>query len=361
MEAQLTLNRRRRRAASLFGTRDKVLEGLRAAAVTIWNGEEEGLPASTKDYREAINQVEPLQRKGALRRLYPPPNKILQHFEKLTDAWAVLGFNVQARPHVTAPEIEGQIKKFYERPRLSNRPRGSQPRIAPAGKIDRERDPATGRMKSGGGVTVARLSDLPTEGYCLACKRTKPIAEMIVVHHRRQRNYSTRPRCKECYNKRERGHRREWKREYQRKWRADNQAETRSYWKDAPDHKQKSNRVAIRRFREFHHEILIQGRLRRQLGLKVSIAEAKQLLKRFGPCYPSRFGLTPEGIRAAERLRATMRRKGKTYKPAELRVVVYEQGLFIEPDKQTPPYQHASRTLSNWQRKRRDAVTAKAA
>lgn len=365
MQAQPIIGRRRKRKrTSLFCTRERVLEGMRAAAITVWAGEEQQLPACTKDYQAAVNEVEPLPRKGALRRLYPSPSSILAFFASLTDAWAALGYTVHARAHVTAAEIETQIKEqVYERPRLSNRPRGLAVRIEPVPENTIKRNPTTGRLASQGGVTVSRLADLPSEGFCVQCDATKPIAKMLVVHMRKEKLYRLRPRCKDCHNKRERGHRREWKREYLRQWRANNKSLDRSYWKNDPDRKTKTRlAMALRHSGELHHALLIQGRLRRQLGLKISTAEAEALLRKFGPCYPSKYGLTPEGLRAVERLRSTMRRNHKEYKVVELRVIVYEQGLFIAPDQQTPPYQHAARTLSNLQRtKRQKDLVGKAA
>jgi len=340
-----------------------MLAGLRAAAVTIWEGEEKRLPSCTKDYQAAINQVEPLPRKGAHRHFYPSPATILEYFKSIVDAWAALGFKVQARPHVTAPEIEAQIKEaVYERPRLSNRPRGLASRIEPVAQSRAKRNALTGQIMSQGGTTVARLADLPTEGFCLLCEITKPTVEMVVAHLRKQKLYRMRPRCKDCHNKRERGHRREYKRNYQRRWRADNKKLEQSYWQNDPERKKKNRTTMAARVDKLHYAILIQSRLRRRLNLKTSTAEAEALLKRFGPCYPSRFGLTPEGLRAVERLRATMRREKKGHKAVELRIVVYEQGLFIEPDQQPLPYQNAAQKLRDHrQREKREKGLEKAA
>src|SRR6185295_11057083 len=98
----------------------------------------------------------------------------------------------------------------------------------------------SGRIQSKGGVKAAAPSLLPSEGFCSHCGKLKPIGEMLVVHRKREGDYYMRPRCKQCHNKRERGHRREYKRNYLRAWRKRNAALNESYWRDAPDRKAKA-------------------------------------------------------------------------------------------------------------------------
>src|ERR1700691_3681774 len=150
-------------------------------------------------------------------------------------------------------------------------------------------------------VIVDHLSELPSQFGCLACGETKLIAEMVVVRLKTQKKILLRPRCKKCTNERERGHRREWKRKYLRRWRRDNAELNESYWRGRDRGMQ--NAYAYNHFLQNHDAILIQGRLRRQLGMKVSLSEARQLLRKHGCCYPTRFGLTPKGLRECERIR----------------------------------------------------------
>jgi len=138
------------------------------------------------------------------------------------------------------------------------------------------------------------MAELPAEWTCRACGDSKPIIEMVVIH-RRSGGYLLRCRCKTCNNTRERGHRREWKRAYQRHWRENNAGLNESYWRQRNE--QKRAEIAARaaeRFRAHHHGLLIQGRLGRR-GLNVSLAEAEKLLARYGPCYPSPRASPPPG------------------------------------------------------------------
>src|ERR1700722_1819081 len=133
----------------------------------------------------------------------------------------------------------------------------------------------------GGGVIVDHFSELPEEYGCAKCGDTKPIAEMVVVRLKTRKQILLRPRCKKCHNDRERGHRREWKRKYLRRWRRDNAALNESYWRGRSRLKQ--NAYSYNHFLQNHDAILIQGRLRRQLSMKVSLAEARELLRKHGP------------------------------------------------------------------------------
>jgi hypothetical protein len=197
-------------------------------------------------------------------------------------------------------------------------------------------------------MKVEKLDQLPPEYGCKLCGLTKPLAEMIVVHVRREQSYRLRPRCKACHNERERGHRREWKREYLKRWRRGNARLNRSYWDN--EQARENNRIrAGERFREKHDAILIQGRLRRH-GIAVSFKEAEALLAKFGRCYPTRYGLTQEGLRECERIRSAMRRIGRRISPIEIRIMVYEDGLYIKPNRQPRPYQRSAEKLRQWHR-----------
>jgi len=180
---------------------------------------------------------------------------------------------------------------------------------------------------------------------------------MIVVRLRKRKKVMLRPRCKDCNNKRERGHRREWKRSYLRRWRKWHADLNRSYWTQRNSERRlEINASALRRFQKNHHAILIQGRLRRRLDMHVSLVEAKALLKEYGPCYPTRYGLTPFGVRECERIRSNMCRLGKHLDATEIRIMVYADGHYKKPSIQQVPYQRAAEQLRRWQAGRRKAA-----
>lgn len=198
-------------------------------------------------------------------------------------------------------------------------------------------------------MIVETRADMPREYGCIQCKATKPIAEMVVVHRKKTNDYLLRPRCKSCHNSRERGHRREYKRNYLRRWRKWNPELNESYWRQAAEQNRSiTNAGARARFRREHSSILIQGRLRRRLGICVSITEARRLAKKYGPCYPTRFGLTPAGLRECERIRSRMRAAGKSYRLIEIRMMVYEDGHYMKPSRQPIPFRRAAEQLRRW-------------
>jgi hypothetical protein len=199
-----------------------------------------------------------------------------------------------------------------------------------------------------------RKADLPAKHLCRACGEEKVLDEMILIHRRSDWAWLLRSRCKDCNNKHERGHRRKWKTAYLRGWRFRNPEISEEYWRKRNEKDRAViNLRAYCRFRREHGAILIQGRMRRH-GFRISLVEAKRLLKRFGRCYPSRFGLTPGGLREAERLRAGQRRSGKKmFSLFEIRMMVYEDGHFIRPSRQPVPYKRSSERLRSWQANRR--------
>lgn len=199
------------------------------------------------------------------------------------------------------------------------------------------------------------FSELPGEHTCNLCQATKPITAMVIVRNRREGVYQVRPRCKDCHNQRERGHRREWKRKYLQRWRARNKELNDSYWRN-PEARERARINHARRFAEKHDAILIQGRMNRR-GMGITIKEAEELLKRFGRCYPTRLGLTPEGLRECERIRSAFRRSGSKRRPTnfEIRLMVYEDGLHIPPSKQPKPFKDAAKRLRRLQRARHPA------
>ena len=209
---------------------------------------------------------------------------------------------------------------------------------------------------------AATREALPHQYGCNICGKIKPLDEMVVVFSRRDKEYRLRPRCKECHNERERGHRREWKREYLKRWRTRNAEKVKSYWKDKPDYKERARRSS-NLYVERHKDALAIRRRLKGKGVEVSVAAAEELLKKFGPAYPTRFGLTTEGQRRCERIRHTQRIAGREGRRScfEIRVQVYNEGLFIEPSRQERPYQKKAEIASKRRRAAEPAPTASAA
>jgi len=206
-------------------------------------------------------------------------------------------------------------------------------------------------------VKCDKIEQFPAEYGCNVCGKTKPAAEMVVVYMRREKRYYLRPRCKACHNEKERGQRREWKRAYLQKWRKKNAKVNESYWKDNPIVREQARVNAMKRFKEKHEAILIQGRMNRR-GMQVSLKEAEELLRTYGRCYPTAFGLTENGKRECERIRASLRRrKSKRISNFHIRLMVYEDGMenafVIAPALQPQPYRHASEQLRQWHRNQR--------
>lgn len=208
----------------------------------------------------------------------------------------------------------------------------------------------------GGRIVLCRFptrEELPERAFCQQCETEKPIKEMMVAFLKSEKLYRVRPRCKECYNERERGHRREWKREYQQNWRKDNSELNDSYWKDNPKVKEQSRQRTNKIWNEKREAVLIQGRMNRH-GRRVSLKKAEELLTKFGRCYPTGFGLTTEGERECEKIRSRFRlRKEKPPKPFDIRLMVYADDnanyrFVIRPEEQPEPYKQASVRLKQW-------------
>lgn len=199
-------------------------------------------------------------------------------------------------------------------------------------------------------MKVKTLAELPEKYLCRRCSAEKPVSEMSIVRLRKEGLIYLRPRCKDCQNKFERGRRREWKRNYLRRWRRWNAELNESYWRQRNAEKREElNASHYARFQKHHAAILIQGRLRRRLRMKVSLAEAEKLVKTYGVCYPTRYGLTEFGLKECERIRSKMRNIGKRLHPVEIRMIVYEDGHFVKPSRQKMPYKWASEQLKKWQ------------
>lgn len=184
---------------------------------------------------------------------------------------------------------------------------------------------------------------------------------MIVIFNRGTKTYYVRPRCKECHNAAEQGYRREYKREYLRKWRQKNRQLNDSYWKDNPTVRERCRINAARRLAKDHDAILIQGRMSRK-GMNVSIEEAKELLKKYGRCYPTLYGLTDKGRKECERIRARLRKRARRVPPSfMIRLMVYEDDdgeykFVLRPELQPQPYQIAAQRLKNYHERRREEL-----
>lgn len=210
------------------------------------------------------------------------------------------------------------------------------------------------------------IAGLPQSYGCRACRKEKPVAEMMVVFVRRAGHFRLRPRCKDCHNARERGHRREWKRNYLRRWRAYNSELNTTYWRQrigprGSAERARHNAAKYAHFQRNHHAILIQSRLRRRLGQRVSLDEARALLRQFGPAYPTPQGLTPKGKKEYERIRGALRRIGQKPNPVEIRVMLYADGHYIKPSRQPVPYQKAAASLRAWHARNKAAQHRRAA
>lgn len=228
-------------------------------------------------------------------------------------------------------------------------------------------------------MTYQRRQDVPEKAKCLLCKTEKAVAEMVLLRLGSGEWY-LRPRCKECHNARERGHRREWKTKYLQRWRRHNADLNQEYVRkqNSPENREHRNAVAYRHFKKNHHAILIQGRIRRATGESLPIAECRKLLRKYGRCYPTRFGLTPAGLRECERIRGRNKRAKVRFTPVEIRMMVYEDGVdnwddcgtdrstgnrwVIPPAQQPTPYKVAAAKLTRLQaeKKRERAMGAAA-
>lgn len=205
--------------------------------------------------------------------------------------------------------------------------------------------------------------ELPETSFCQQCETEKPIVEMMVVFIKKEQLFRIRPRCKKCHNEREQGSRREYKRNYLQRWRAENAEVNRAYWKDKPEQKEKSRNRSNRIWNEKRDAVLIQGRMNRH-GRRVSLKKAELLLSKFGRCYPMRDGLTADGLRECEKIRSRFRlRKEKPPTPFEIRLTVYadDNGSYkfvIRPDEQPLPYRQASENMKKYHDEQNRRATA---
>lgn len=206
-------------------------------------------------------------------------------------------------------------------------------------------------------MRFADIKNLPETHRCNLCGSEKPIVEMSVVYIRREKHYKLRPRCKPCHNERERGRNRERKTAYQRRWRARNRALNESYWKGNPARREQARKSAEKQRRENGAAIAIRRKMNKR-GMDITIAEAKELLEKYGRCYPGIAGLTETGRRECERIRSRLRKRGgRVLSSFKIRLMVYEDGaendFVIPPALQPIPYEKQAERGRQWQRNRR--------
>jgi hypothetical protein len=207
-------------------------------------------------------------------------------------------------------------------------------------------------------VKAKLIKDLPAERICNRCDTSKPRVEMVVQHRTDNGGFFyMRPICKSCHNARERGHRREYKKQYLDNWRKRNAGLDKSY-RQTDHYRQKAAERSYRYFKANHAAILIKKRLAYR-EIPVTLAEAKELLERFGPCYPTRQGLTKAGLRECERIRSRLRVRNvdrrRRQTATEIRMMIYEEDarFVIPPDEQEMPFKSRSERMKQQFRNKR--------
>lgn len=208
-----------------------------------------------------------------------------------------------------------------------------------------------------------RFEQLPMSRTCNRCGETK-LREQMIIQHRHDDSgnyYYFRPLCKDCHNDRERGHRRAYKTKYLQNWRKKNADVNDSYWRN--DQSREAAKVRAQKFtQEQKDAIAIQRRLRTR-GEFVTIAEARELLEKYGRCYPTRFGLTSKGLDRCEQIRSRLRARAsksgrRVLSSYQIRIMVYEEseeepGLVLAPLEQPVPYEKAAERLRQYHRNQR--------
>lgn len=124
---------KKHRPVSVFKTRKRVMEGLRAAAVTIWENDVKRLPTSTLVFERATAEIEQ-PGPGKPRRLYPSGSAILNHFESMNHAWWACGYEVESVStrkgglSLVTPEIHEKLEYIYQ---FQNAKKADRPADAP--------------------------------------------------------------------------------------------------------------------------------------------------------------------------------------------------------------------------------------
>lgn len=167
------------------------------------------------------------------------------------------------------------------------------------------------------------VSELPEKAFCLQCQTEKPISEMMVIWTRKIKRFRIRPRCKKCHNEREKGNRREYKRNYLQNWRKKNPELNRSYLPD----KATANETRKSFYHKNREAMLIQVRMRRR-GIYLTLDDCRSILHKFGRNYMMPSGLSKEGKQECERIRSRLRNRTKNGhrmpKNWEIRLMVFE-------------------------------------
>lgn len=177
-----------------------------------------------------------------------------------------------------------------------------------------------------GKINIAHFksfSELPATAFCLQCQTEKPIADIMTIFSRKRKLFRIRPRCKKCHNEKEKGNRREYKRNYLQNWRKNNPNLSKTYWES----KEVLNERAKQRYAKNRDAMLIQVRMRRR-GIYLMIDEARSILHEFGRNYMLPSGLSNEGKKECARIRSRLRNRTKNGhrmpKNWEIRLMVFE-------------------------------------
>ena len=169
-------------------------------------------------------------------------------------------------------------------------------------------------------MRVASYAELPEKYSCRYCNTEKPVAEMVVI--RCKGKIYVRPLCRKCRPMRGNVERRkENQAAYLRQWRKANPELTREYGRKVPREVSRENGYS--QWDKNRAAYLIKIRLRRG-GFKVTLEEARQLLKRFGPCYPLVAGLSTAGKRELLRIQKRLGRSGNSLPGIQVRMMIYE-------------------------------------
>jgi hypothetical protein len=108
---------KKHKPAGTFSTRKRVIEGLKAAATTIWANNVTRLPTSTAVYTQAIRAIENKKR-GQPNSLYPSAKAVLNHFETMNHAWWAIGHEVKTLTRlklhrIMTPTIHEKLEYIY--------------------------------------------------------------------------------------------------------------------------------------------------------------------------------------------------------------------------------------------------------
>ncbi len=163
--------------------------------------------------------------------------------------------------------------------------------------------------------TYARISDLPNSGHCRRCGQDKPLAEMEVA--RRRTKIMLLYRCRSCGNEQRRG---KHNTAAAREWRRRNRQSARDAARKYKESHREQCALAYRRYWGASLPALRVLRRMESRKINCTMAQARELLDRFGPAYPMFRGLTRAGQLA---VRSIQHRSGVSRWDATL--MVYDE------------------------------------